>query len=124
MSSITRSPRYPAASPETSSNASLPEIRVDHLGVSHDNLGRALGEDLSEVEDDGSFGELDDRAHHVLDPEDRCPEPVADTSNDVDGVRELRLVETCHHLVEQQQSGLSRQGLRHLEESQLVEVQA
>ena len=42
----------------------------------------------------------------------------------VDGVRELRLVEACHHLVEQQHLGLARECLRHLEEALLVEVQA
>jgi hypothetical protein len=121
--SMTRSPRYPAASPATSSNACLSEVRVDDLWVLHDYRGLAFRQDLSEVQDDRAFGELDDRAHHVLDPEDGGPERVADTPNDVDGVRELGLVETCHHLVEQQHLGLARQRLRHLEKSLLVEVQ-
>src|SRR5262245_29227972 len=63
MPSMTRSPRYPAARPAISSNARLPEIRVDDPLVAHDDPGRALGQEPAEVEDDRSLGELDDRAH-------------------------------------------------------------
>ena len=78
-------------------------------------LGRALGQDLAEVEDDRSFGELDDGAHHVLDPQDGRSELVADVPHDLDRGGELRLVETRHHLVEQQHLGLARERLRQLE---------
>src|SRR5918996_975963 len=122
--SMTGSPRYPAASPTTSSNSSPPEIRVDDLRVPHDDLGRALRQDLAEVEDDRSLGELDDGAHHVLDPQDGSPERVADVPYDRDRSDDLGLVEARHHLVEQQHARLACKRLRQLEETQLMEVQA
>src|SRR5262245_4923220 len=122
--SITRSPRYPAARPATSSNARPPEIRVDDPRVAHHDLGRALYQELAEVENDDSLGELGDGAHHVLDPEDRQSELVQDVADDLDRRGELRIVEPCHHLVEQQHLGLPCKRLRQLEEPQLVEVQA
>src|SRR5918996_3049175 len=123
MPSMTGSPRYPAASPTTSSNAGPPEIRVDDLRVPHDDLGRALGEDLAEVEDDCSFGELDHGTHHVLDPQDGRSELVADVPHDLYRGGELRLVEARHHLVEQQHLGLPRERLRQLEKPELMEIQ-
>src|SRR5918996_2547766 len=82
MFSMTGSPRYPAASPTTSSNPGPPEIGVDDLRVSHDDLGHSLGQDLAEVEDDGSLGELDHGAHHVLHPQDGRAQLVADVPHD------------------------------------------
>src|SRR4029453_7187417 len=76
MPSMTRSPRYPAASPATSSNSGPPEISVDHPRVTHDHLGRTLGQDLAEVQHNGPLGQLDHGAHHVLDPQDGGSEPV------------------------------------------------
>src|SRR5262245_32717167 len=108
MSRMTRSPRYPAASPTTSSNSGLPEVRVDHLRVPHHDLGRALREELAEVEDDRPFRQLDDGAHHVLDPEDRYTELVADVTDDLHRGRDLRVVQPGHHLVEEQDARLAR----------------
>src|SRR5262245_36131698 len=124
MPSITRSPRYPAARPATSSNARPPEIRVDDPWVSHDDLWRALGQELAEVENDHALGELGDGAHHVLDPQDRQSELVPDVADDLDRRGELRIVETRHDLVQQQHPGLPCERLRQLEEPQLVEIQA
>src|SRR5918999_4783550 len=100
MSSMTLSPRYPAARPTTSSNAGLPEVRLDDLGVPHDDVGRAFRDDLAEVEDDHPLGELDHRAHHVLHPEDGRSELVAHVPHDLDGGGKLRLVQAGHDLVE------------------------
>ena len=80
-------------------------------------------EEPAEVEDDRSLGELDDGAHHVLDPQDRHPELVPDVPDDLDRGGELRIVEAGHHLVEQQHPRLPRERLRQLEEPQLMEVQ-
>src|SRR5262245_21439752 len=123
MPSMTRSPKYPAASPSTSSITSPPEIGVDDPRVPHDDIGRAVGEKLAEVEDDRPLGELDHRAHDVLHPQDRRAELVAESPDDLDRRCELGLVQARHHLVEQEHLGPAGECLRQLEKPLLMEIE-
>src|SRR6266540_6659935 len=121
--STTFSPRYPAARPDTSSIVALAEIGVDHVGVTHDGLRLALGQHPPEVEDDHPLGQAHHRLHDVLHPDDGDPECVTGGAHDLEGRGKLRVVESRHHLVDEQQPRPTRQRLRHLEEALLVEVE-
>src|SRR6266849_8867111 len=100
----------PAVRPRTSSSGSgfgpfriaLPQIGLDHALVAKHDLRLALGQHATRLEHDGPAAHPDDHAHHVLDQE-HCDSGRMDRTNHVKGFVYLDVVESRHHLIEEQQ---------------------
>src|SRR4051812_6536888 len=91
-----------------------PEVGGDYLMVLRDGGGRALCDLLAVIEDHHAVGEAHDHLEDVLDDDDGDA-PFADPPDDLDGGKDLRLVEAAHHLVEEQEARAERQRLGDLE---------
>src|SRR5262245_25279541 len=61
---------YPTWRLRASSSIGLPEIDADHARIAHDLARRAERKELALVQDRDPVGELDDRAHQMLDEDD------------------------------------------------------
>src|ERR1700730_5036888 len=100
----------PAVRPRTSRRGSglepfriaLAKVCLDHALVPQDDLGLALGQDVTALEDDRAAADPDDHAHHVLDEQHGHPRCVY-RSNHVERLIDLDVVEPGHHLVQQQE---------------------
>ena len=93
-----------------------PQIGPDDLRIADHFLRAALGNLLAVIQHDHAVGHGHDRAHHVLDDDDRQP-ARGELSEQRHGLIDLRRIESGHDLVEQQQLGLRRQSPRHLQPS-------
>ena len=79
--------------------------------------GRAVGDDLAEVQHADPIGEVEHHVHVVLDEEDRQPALARDPPDDVDGRRGVFRRQALRRLVEQQKGGLLRHRHRDLEQT-------
>jgi hypothetical protein len=77
-----------------------------------------VGDDAAGVEADHPFGEAHDRAHDVLDHDDRHARPIY-AQDDTEHLVDLDRGQACHHFVQDHHARPCRQGTRHLELAQI-----
>src|SRR5439155_4568417 len=114
-------PPYPAWSPLTARTGSgilrrraAAEIGLYHARIGCNGLRRTFRNDAALGQHQDLLGEAHDGLHDMLGEND-CDAAIADAANDGHHVANLRWIEPCEHLVEQQQPWRDRKRPRELE---------
>ena len=87
------------------------------------SLGRPSVRTFPEVEDHRPLCQTHNCFHDMLDPDDGHVEPITNRSDDFDRGTQLGIIESCHHLIEYEKPGLSRDGPRQFKKPLLVQVE-
>src|SRR5712691_7340604 len=111
-SSSTRTAPYAAWT--RSSEMLLPKIRPLDFGIANDVLRRAVGDLLAGDQNDEPLREAHHRAHDVLDQDDGDA-ALAELNQELEDVIDLRMGETGHRLVGDQELAVGRHGAGKLE---------
>ena len=93
---------------------SLTEVGLDHAPILEDLFRWPFGERATEVQDDRPATNADDDLHDMLDQDDGDA-VFADAADHAERLLDLDVVETGHHLIEEEQLGPHRQGPRELQ---------